>query len=222
LQPLEEVGYRTLMRLQADLGDRAGAVSTYHHCASLLERDLGVVPDPATRQAFQRLMARAGPASGRQAGAAGRSGLAAAHLVGRSRELGRLQDLWRAAAAGSRGLAVVRGGAGVRKTRLGTEIAGQEITPVLRDGPGGVREGPVVVTARRRRQGGLALDVEDAQVDPASPGVAPAQVGRGHHERRLIRQDLPQLVQFPAQVGQGLRVGRVRPEQAGDPLPGLR
>ena len=45
LQPLEEVGYRTLMRLQADLGDRAGAVSTYHHCASVLERELGVVPD---------------------------------------------------------------------------------------------------------------------------------------------------------------------------------
>ena len=62
LQPLEEVGYRTLMRLQADLGDRAGAVSTYHHCASVLERELGVVPDPATRQAFQRLMARFRPA----------------------------------------------------------------------------------------------------------------------------------------------------------------
>src|SRR5271156_5720723 len=30
LQPLEETGYRTLMRLQADLGDRAGALSTYH------------------------------------------------------------------------------------------------------------------------------------------------------------------------------------------------
>src|SRR5689334_4512899 len=28
LQPLEEVGYRTLMQRQADLGDRAGAVST--------------------------------------------------------------------------------------------------------------------------------------------------------------------------------------------------
>ena len=54
LQPLEETGYRTLMRLQADLGDRAGAVSTYHHCASVLERELGVVPDAATRQAFQR------------------------------------------------------------------------------------------------------------------------------------------------------------------------
>ena len=50
LQPLEEVGYRTLMQLQADLGDRAGAVSTYHHCASVLERELGVVPDAATRR----------------------------------------------------------------------------------------------------------------------------------------------------------------------------
>jgi DNA-binding SARP family transcriptional activator len=51
LRSLEEAGYRTLMQLQADLGDRAGAVSTYHHCASVLERELGVVPDPATRQA---------------------------------------------------------------------------------------------------------------------------------------------------------------------------
>jgi DNA-binding SARP family transcriptional activator len=62
LQPLEEVGYRTLMLLHADLGDRAGAVSTYHHCASVLERELGVIPDPATQQIFQRLMShRAAP-----------------------------------------------------------------------------------------------------------------------------------------------------------------
>ena len=126
LQPLEEAGYRTLMRLQADLGDRAGAVSTYHHCASVLERELGIVPDPATRQAFQRLMARADP--GREMlpaaePAAGRSGPVAAHLVGRSRELGLLQDLWRAAAAGSRGLVLVRGSAGVGKSRLVTEVA---------------------------------------------------------------------------------------------------
>ncbi len=88
LQPLEEVGYRTLMQLQADLGDRAGAVSTYHHCASVLERELGVVPDPATRQALQRLMARADQADPRDAiePAFGRSGLAAAQLVGRSTE----------------------------------------------------------------------------------------------------------------------------------------
>ena len=126
LQPLEEAGYRTLMLLQADLGDRAGAVSTYHHCASVLERELGVVPDPATRRAFQRLMAGADPASARRpAGppAAARSGFAAGQLVGRAREFGLLQDLWRTAAAGRPGLAMIRGGAGVGKTRIASEIA---------------------------------------------------------------------------------------------------
>ena len=127
LQPLEEAGYRTLMQLQADLGDRAGAVSTYHHCASVLERELGVVPDPATRQALQRLMAHVDPAGTRPPAtgpAVGRSGFAAAQLVGRSAELGLLQELWRTSAAGRPGLALVRGGAGVGKTRLVAEIAG--------------------------------------------------------------------------------------------------
>ncbi len=126
LQPLEEAGYRTLMRLQADLGDRAGALSTYHHCASVLERELGVIPDAATRQTFQRLMAHANPAGARlptTEPAAGRSGFAAAQLVGRARELGLLQDLWRTAAAGRPGLALVCGGAGVGKTRLVADIA---------------------------------------------------------------------------------------------------
>jgi DNA-binding SARP family transcriptional activator/tetratricopeptide (TPR) repeat protein len=126
LQPLEETGYRTLMELQADLGDRSGAVSTYHHCASVLERELGVAPDPATRAAFQRLMAQVRPAARPPAAAvagAGRPGVAAAQLFGRSAELGVLQDLWRAARAGHPGLVLVRGGAGVGKTRLVAEVA---------------------------------------------------------------------------------------------------
>src|SRR5699024_9193147 len=49
LEPLEEVGYRTLMQLQSELGDRAGAINTYHRCASVLERELGVQPDEPTR-----------------------------------------------------------------------------------------------------------------------------------------------------------------------------
>jgi len=105
LRPLEEAGYRTLMQLQADLGDRAGAVSTYHHCASVLERELGITPDPATRQVFQRVMAHAGPEGARLRAtgpAAGRSGHAAAQLVGWSAELGLLLDLWRSAVAGPR------------------------------------------------------------------------------------------------------------------------
>jgi DNA-binding SARP family transcriptional activator len=126
LQPLEEVGYRTLMQLQADLGDRSGAISTYHHCASVLERELGVAPDPSTRSAFQRLMAHARPAVRRPAVAnsgTGRSGPATARLFGRAAELSVLQELWRAAEAGRPGLVVVRGGAGVGKTRLVSEVA---------------------------------------------------------------------------------------------------
>jgi DNA-binding SARP family transcriptional activator len=124
LQPLEEVGYRALMGLQADMGDRAAAVSTYHHCASLLERELGVVPDDATRAAFQRLMTRPrpGPPAGERA-AGRRPGQPGAPLFGRQAELRALRETWQAAVAGRRGVVLVEGGAGVGKTRLVTEVA---------------------------------------------------------------------------------------------------
>ena len=125
LQPLEEIGYRDLMLLQADLGDLAGAVSTYHHCASVLERELGVIPGPVTRQAFQQLIASGAPdgPSGPAVQSPSRSGVAVAQLVGRSQELARLAQLWRNAASGMPGLAMIRGGAGVGKSRIAGEIA---------------------------------------------------------------------------------------------------
>lgn len=125
LRPLEEVGYRTLMQLQADLGDRAAAVSTYHRCASVLEREMGVTPARATRESLQRLMVQGPPAQTLPASpndVAKRSGFARAELIGRSTEFGLLQDLWRAAGASSARLALVRGGAGVGKTRLLSEV----------------------------------------------------------------------------------------------------
>ena len=124
LRPLEELGYRTLMRFQADLGDRAGALSTYHHCASVLERELAVEPDPATRDLLARLMAGAGGGTAATAQAPSRrAGASAANLIGRSRELARLRDRWAAAAEGDPGLVLIRGAAGVGKSRLAAEIA---------------------------------------------------------------------------------------------------
>src|SRR5882724_2969568 len=126
LAAMEEAGYRSLMRLQADLGDRAGALSTYHHCASVLERELGVSPDPATQREFQRLMTppqRGSPQLPALDAVVPRSGVAAAEFVGRARELGVLHDLWRGAVAGRPALALVRGGAGVGKTRLVAGVA---------------------------------------------------------------------------------------------------
>lgn len=126
LQPLEEIGYRTLMQLQADVGDRAGAVSTYHHCASVLERELGLDPDPETTRTLQVLLTRLPEATTQTPPprpATGRSGLAVAALVGRDQEFEQLQGLWRTAAAGRPTVAVVHGVAGVGKTRLVSEVA---------------------------------------------------------------------------------------------------
>ena len=99
--------------------------------------------------------------------------------------------------------------------------AGQQVAPVLGDGAGRMSEDPLVIADGRRRQRRLALDAENAQVDAARLGVAPAQIHRRHDQRRLVAQHLAQLMQLAAQVRQGLRVCRVRPEQAGDPLPQL-
>ncbi|WP_433030949.1 AfsR/SARP family transcriptional regulator [Actinomycetospora sp. CA-053990] len=52
LRPLEEAGHRALMELQLAQGDRAGAVSTYERCASVLGRELGVAPHADTRRAL--------------------------------------------------------------------------------------------------------------------------------------------------------------------------
>src|ERR1700761_3595884 len=141
LQPLEEVGYRVLMELQADMGDRAAAVSTYHHCASVLESELSVVPDEATQAVLKRLMtplctgpptahgppAAAGTTAARiplaRKRAAGRPGQPDAPFIGRSAELRALRGTWQAAVSGRHGMVLVEGGAGVGKTRLVTEVA---------------------------------------------------------------------------------------------------
>ena len=140
LRPLEEVGYRNLMELQADLGDQAGAVSTYHHCAAVLERELGVEPDPTTRRTVQRLLARELPDGGAAVAIihppTRRPGYVGTALVGRARELELLHALWRTVDEGPR-LALVRGHAGVGKTRLVTELANEL-----------GRAGAVVATAR--------------------------------------------------------------------------
>lgn len=126
LEPVEEIGYRTLMRLQAELGDRAGAISAYHHCASVLERELGVDPDAQTQALLKRLLDSGdGPVTPDLAHKAStqRAGVAAARLIGRNVELQRLLSAWQSAADGHPQLAIVSGEAGVGKTRLVAEVA---------------------------------------------------------------------------------------------------
>jgi DNA-binding SARP family transcriptional activator len=144
LEPLEEVGYRTLLQLQAQAGDRAAALQTYHRCVSVLERELGVAPDQATIAAYERLAgpgpgpgaghgSRPGGPAGAGAAAAGRAGRPAASpepLVGRDREFRLLQQCWQDALAGTARFAVLSGEAGAGKTRLLDELS----AAVRRDG----------------------------------------------------------------------------------------
>jgi DNA-binding SARP family transcriptional activator/tetratricopeptide (TPR) repeat protein len=132
LEPLEEVGYRALLQVQALSGDRAAALQTYHRCVSLLERELGVAPDQATTAEYERLIshsppepAATGPAAApppiRLTGPARSS--RQVRLVGRERELDRLCRRWQEALTGVAGFAVVAGEAGIGKTRLLDELA---------------------------------------------------------------------------------------------------
>lgn len=110
LRPLEETGYRTLIELQVHMGDRAGAVGTYHRCASVLERELGIQPDPATRAALDTVVQSPPFRRGSVAPAPG--------LVGRQKEYGVLSGAVREALGGSTRLVLVRGEPGVGKSRL--------------------------------------------------------------------------------------------------------
>ena len=146
LEPLEEVGYQTLMRLQTRAGDRAAAMRTYHRCVSTLDRELGVAPDPATTVLYEQMSSRAPAGNGDASPPSGRS--IRPVLVGREHELDGLTQRWDKAAEGSGGLHLVSGEAGVGKSRLLEEFtAGVE------------RSGVTVVWARcipREGQNALA------------------------------------------------------------------
>ena len=141
LQPLEETGYRLLIGLQVQAGDRAGAVSTYHHCASVLERELGIQPHPTTRAALDTAVA---------APVHRRSATPAPDFVGRRAEFARLEEIVAAASTGAAAMVLVRGEPGVGKSRLVAEagrIAGESGATVLRaqcyDGSGRLALAPV-------------------------------------------------------------------------------
>ncbi|HET7387929.1 MAG TPA: AAA family ATPase [Nocardioidaceae bacterium] len=123
LAPLEEPGYRQLIALQRACGDRAGALATYHRCASVLEQELGVSPSAQTRRELDAVLAEPShgiPPAEEPREDAGSSARPA--LVGREAERQLLLDAWKEAATGCR-LVVVTGEAGVGKTRLVAEVA---------------------------------------------------------------------------------------------------
>ncbi len=112
--PLHEATYRRLMRLQALNGNTAGALRTYHTCTTVLQRELGVSPSPATQEVYERLLNMGTP---RQIASPAR-----VPLVAREKSWATLQTIWRQTAVNQPNVVLLTGEAGIGKTRLAEEL----------------------------------------------------------------------------------------------------
>jgi DNA-binding SARP family transcriptional activator/pimeloyl-ACP methyl ester carboxylesterase len=125
----------TLMRLHAQLGQRGAALRQYQDCVNVLQRELGVEPEPETRQLYQEIL-RQRTSSG-MALAYGRASDTAAPprarkapqtrpvdtpLIGRDVEMQRLRDAFGRATVDGGGLFAIVGEAGIGKSRLVEEL----------------------------------------------------------------------------------------------------
>jgi DNA-binding SARP family transcriptional activator len=118
--PFDEEAHRRLITRLARAGDRAGALRTYRMLAERLRRELGVSPSRQTREVIELLRADGDVVAtpiDRPRVPAG-----TLPLIGREPELAALTDAWRTAMSGSGVAAVIRGEAGIGKTRLMTEL----------------------------------------------------------------------------------------------------
>jgi DNA-binding SARP family transcriptional activator len=131
---LQEPVHRTLMRLHAQLGQRAAALRQYQQCVTVLQRELGVEPELETKQLYQDILRQrpnaSGPTAAPVAGATARplaragldTQLAETPLVGRDPALAHAHAALHQAAAGSGQLVAILGETGIGKSRLVEEL----------------------------------------------------------------------------------------------------
>lgn len=114
--PLREDSYRRLMQLHALNGDRASVMHVYHTCVTTLQRELKIEPSPPTQQLYERLLNFQPPQSPRHVHAT------AIPLVGREQEWAQLREAWEKIAVRRPHLVLIKGEAGIGKTRLAEEL----------------------------------------------------------------------------------------------------
>jgi DNA-binding SARP family transcriptional activator len=145
LDPLEEPIHRTLMQLYVQLGRRGAALRQYQTCVSVLQRELGVEPEPETKQLYQHILrarpARApdqpalpGPAESSAVDDQVRFGMSGADapLIGRGSEMARLRELLDDARRGHGAVVAIEGEAGIGKSRLLAELVAEASSSGMR------------------------------------------------------------------------------------------
>jgi DNA-binding SARP family transcriptional activator len=133
--PLNEEGYRRLMRLRFSQGDRAGALRAYANGRAVLADELQVEPEPETVALAKRIRHTAPlrPAQPRRLLQPHSSSLSPGQppanvldgpFLGREAEFGTLIECYQRVHAGQPELVLLQGEAGIGKTRLATEFVG--------------------------------------------------------------------------------------------------
>src|SRR6266581_4661389 len=127
--PLNEEGYRRLMRLRFSKGDRVGALRAYANGRAVLADELQVEPEPETVALAKRIRHTAPVRPPRSQPPHASPGQPPANLLdgpflGRTAEFGTLIECYQRAHAGQPQLILLQGEVGIGKTRLATEFAG--------------------------------------------------------------------------------------------------
>jgi hypothetical protein len=107
---LREETYRTLMQLHALNIDKAGVMQIYQQLHNILQTELGIDPTDETKQLLEKLTQNGGEHS--------TAAYSSKPLIGRIGEWGNLQSAWKQAIVSGDALLILKGQAGIGKTRL--------------------------------------------------------------------------------------------------------
>ena len=127
--PLNEEGYRRLMRLRFSQGDRVGALRAYANCRAVLADELQIEPEPETVALAKRIRHTA-PLRLAAVSATPHFTWTASReppgwpFLGRTAEFGTLIECYQRVHAGQPQLVLLQGETGIGKTRLATEFLG--------------------------------------------------------------------------------------------------
>ncbi len=181
LDPALEAAHRALMRLYAQQGRRGAALAQYQACVSVLERELGIEPEPETKRLYHEVL------QSRAVDAAARDPLPAAPvpalpeaasgppLVGREAFLDQLRGAWGSACRGRGRVCAVLGEAGIGKSRLVGRVAVDAASQGGRVLVGAAHESerilPFAPWVDAFRRGGVIAELE-AHSPPVAPWVA--------------------------------------------------
>ena len=113
--PLDEQAWCVLMRCHARRGERATALHLYQQCTALLRKELGVEPSAQTRLTYREIL----DLDAAEPAVPPPPRTAVYPLVGRQPEWQALLNVWRTPGPG---LCLIRGEAGIGKTRLAEEL----------------------------------------------------------------------------------------------------